>query len=134
MDQVRRSKDFTFMQNGRWNFFLDIIFEVCMLHLPVYHSITKEGLRQSNSKTLDELSWLADQYLAASNQKLSSKEVIKRDSARAGVKDNCKNNNLLNIHVIIPCRRRFSVLVIISGISSHTNRRLFTLFSNQFYW
>ena len=31
---------------------------------------------------------MADQYLAARNQKLSSNEVIKRDSARAGVKDN----------------------------------------------
>ena len=45
-------------------------------------------LKQSNPKTLDELSRLADRYLAARNQKLSSKEVIKRDSARAGVKDN----------------------------------------------
>ena len=45
-------------------------------------------LKQSNPKTLDELSRLADQYLAPRNQKLSSKEVIKRDSARAGVKDN----------------------------------------------
>ena len=45
-------------------------------------------LKQSNPKTLDELSRLADQYLAARNQKLSSKEVIKRDSARASVKDN----------------------------------------------
>ena len=44
-------------------------------------------LKQSNPKTLDELSRLADQYLAARNQKLSSKEVIKRDNARAGVKD-----------------------------------------------
>ena len=33
-------------------------------------------LKQSNPKTLDELSRLADQYLAARNQKLSSKEVI----------------------------------------------------------
>ena len=39
-------------------------------------------------KTLDELSRLADQYLAARNQKLSSKEVIKRDNARVSVKDN----------------------------------------------
>ena len=45
-------------------------------------------LTQSNSKTLDELSRLANQYLAARNQKLSSKEVIKRDRARVGVKDN----------------------------------------------
>ena len=45
-------------------------------------------LKQSNPKTLDELSRLADQYLAARNQKLSSKEVIRCDSARAGVKDN----------------------------------------------
>ena len=45
-------------------------------------------LKQSNPKTLDELSRLADQYLAARNQKLSSKEVVKRESARAGVKDN----------------------------------------------
>ena len=45
-------------------------------------------LKQSNPKTLDELSWLADQYMAACNQKLLSKEVIKRDNARAGVKDN----------------------------------------------
>ena len=45
-------------------------------------------LKQSNPKTLDELSRLADQYLAARNQKLSSEKVIKRDSARAGVKDN----------------------------------------------
>ena len=44
--------------------------------------------KQSNPKTLDELSRLADQYLAARSQRLSSKEVIKRDSARAGVKDN----------------------------------------------
>ena len=29
----------------------------------------------------------------------------------------CNNNNLRNIHIIIPCRRSFSVLVIISGIS-----------------
>ena len=43
--------------------------------------------KQSNPKTLDELSRLADQYLAARNQKLSSKEVIKRESARAGVED-----------------------------------------------
>ena len=46
------------------------------------------SLKQSNPKSLNELSRLADQYLAARNQKLSSKEVIKRDSARAGVKDN----------------------------------------------
>ena len=45
-------------------------------------------LKQSNSKTLDELSRLADQYLAARNQKLLGKEVIKRDNARVGVKDN----------------------------------------------
>ena len=45
-------------------------------------------LKQSNPKTLDECLRLADQYLAARNQKLSSKEVIKRDRARAGVKDN----------------------------------------------
>ena len=45
-------------------------------------------LKQSNPKTLDELSRLADQYLAAHSQKLSSKEVIKRDNAKAGVKDN----------------------------------------------
>ena len=45
-------------------------------------------LKQSKPKTLVELSRLADQYLAARNQKLSSKEVIKRDSARLGVKDN----------------------------------------------
>ena len=44
-------------------------------------------LKQSNSKTLDELSRLADQYLAACNQKLSSKEEIKRDSEKAGVKN-----------------------------------------------
>ena len=45
-------------------------------------------LKQSNPKTLDELSRLADQYLAARNQKLSSEEVIKRDNARVGVKNN----------------------------------------------
>ena len=45
-------------------------------------------LKQSNPKTLDELSRLADQYLAACNQKSSSKEVIKRDSARVGTKNN----------------------------------------------
>ena len=45
-------------------------------------------LKQSNPKTLDELSRLADQYLTARNQRLSSKEVIKHDSARADVKDN----------------------------------------------
>ena len=45
-------------------------------------------LKQSNPKTFDELSRLAEQYLAAHNQKLSSKEVVKRDNARAGVKDN----------------------------------------------
>ena len=45
-------------------------------------------LKQSNPQTLDELSRLADQYLAARNQKLSNKEVIKRDSARAGEKEN----------------------------------------------
>ena len=45
-------------------------------------------LKQSNLKTLDELSGLTIQYLAARNQKLSSKGMIKRDVARAGVKDN----------------------------------------------
>ena len=45
-------------------------------------------LKQSSPKTFDKLSRLDDQYLAARNQKLSNKEVIKRDSARAGVKDN----------------------------------------------
>ena len=45
-------------------------------------------LKQSNPKTLDELSRSTEQYLAARNQKLSRKEVIKRDSARVGVKDN----------------------------------------------
>ena len=35
-------------------------------------------LKQSNPKPLDEFSRLADQYLAARNQKLSSKEAIKR--------------------------------------------------------
>ena len=45
-------------------------------------------LKQSNPKTLDELSRLVDQYLAARNQKLSSKVVIKRDNARVGMKDN----------------------------------------------
>ena len=44
--------------------------------------------KQSNPKTVDELSRLANQYLAARNEKRSSKEAIKRDSARAGVKDN----------------------------------------------
>ena len=45
-------------------------------------------LKQSSLETLDELSWLADQYLIARNQKLSSKKVIKHDdSARVGVKD-----------------------------------------------
>ena len=44
-------------------------------------------LKQSNPKTVDELSRLADHYLAARNQKLSSKEVIKRDSARAIIVD-----------------------------------------------
>ena len=38
-------------------------------------------------KALDELPQLDDQYLAARNQKLSSKEVINCDSARIGVKD-----------------------------------------------
>ena len=39
--------------------------------------------KQSNPKSLDELSRLADQYLAACNQKLSSKEkpnVITQES------------------------------------------------------
>ena len=45
-------------------------------------------LKQSNPKPLDELSRLADQYLAARNQKLSSKKAIKRDSARTDVKNN----------------------------------------------
>ena len=45
-------------------------------------------LKQSNPKSLDELSRLADQYLEARYQKLSSKEMIKRDSARTGVRDN----------------------------------------------
>ena len=45
-------------------------------------------LKQNNPKTADKLSRLADQYLAAHNQKLSSKEVIKRDSPRVGVKNN----------------------------------------------
>ena len=45
-------------------------------------------LKQSNPKTLDELSQLAYQYLAACNQKQLSKEVIKRDSAKVGVKAN----------------------------------------------
>ena len=45
-------------------------------------------LKQSNPKTLDELSRLADRYLAARNQKLSSKEVIKSDNTRVDVKDN----------------------------------------------
>ena len=35
--------------------------------------------------------------------------------------DGCNNNNLWNVHIIIPCRRSFSVLVIISGISHYTN-------------
>ena len=46
----------------------------------------------------------------------------------------CNNNNLWNIHIIIPRRRSFSVLVIISGISPYTNRRVCILFSKQFYW
>ena len=46
----------------------------------------------------------------------------------------CNNNNLWNIHFIIPCRRSFSVLVIISGISPYTNRGLIILPSKQFYW
>ena len=44
--------------------------------------------KQSNPITLGELSRLADQYLAARNQKLSSREVIKPDNAKVGVKDN----------------------------------------------
>ena len=48
---------------------------------------------------------------------------------RGGV---CNNNNLRNIHIIIPCRRSFSVLVIISGISPYTNLRLCILFSKNF--
>ena len=44
--------------------------------------------KQSNPKTLNELSRLPDQYLAARNQKLSSKEVIKRNNARDRVNDN----------------------------------------------
>ena len=46
----------------------------------------------------------------------------------------CNNNNLRNIHLIIPCRRSFPVLVVISGIFPYTNRRLCVLFSKQFYW
>ena len=42
--------------------------------------------------------------------------------------EHCNNNNLWNIHIIIPCRRSFSVLVIISGVSPYTNRCLFILF------
>ena len=49
---------------------------------------TSIWLKLSNQKNVDELSRLADQYLAARNQNLSNKEVIKRDSARVGVKDN----------------------------------------------
>ena len=45
-------------------------------------------LKQSNPKSLHELSQLADQNLAAGNQKLLSKKVIKRDNARASVKEN----------------------------------------------
>ena len=45
-------------------------------------------LQQSNPKSLYELSWLADQYLTARNQKLLNKKVIKRDKARVGVKEN----------------------------------------------
>ena len=46
----------------------------------------------------------------------------------------CNNNNLENIHFIIPCQRSFSVLANSSGISPYTNRRLFILFSKQFCW
>ena len=45
-------------------------------------------LKQSSPKTLYELSRLADRCLEVRNQKLSSKEVIKRDNARVGVKNN----------------------------------------------
>ena len=43
--------------------------------------------KQSNPKILEELLPLADQYLAVHNQKLPSKEGIKRDSTRVVVKD-----------------------------------------------
>ena len=62
-------------------------------------------LKQSNPKTLDELSRLADQYLVARNQKLSSKEVVKRESARAGVKDNCSGFPPASIVKCFLCNR-----------------------------
>ena len=52
---------------------------------PKYLSI---WLKQSNRRTLDKLLRWADQYLAGRNQKLSSKEVIKRNNTRVGVKNN----------------------------------------------
>ena len=62
-------------------------------------------LKQSNPKTLDELSRLADQYLAARNQKLSSKEVIKHDNARAGVEDNHSGFSLASTLKCFLCNR-----------------------------
>ena len=44
-------------------------------------------LKQSNPRTVDELSQLDNQYMAARNQKLSRKKVIKSDGTRAGVKE-----------------------------------------------
>ena len=62
-------------------------------------------LKHSNPKSLDELSRLADQYLAARNQKLSSKGVIKRDNARVRVKDNYSGLPLASTQKCFLCNR-----------------------------
>ena len=62
-------------------------------------------LKQSSPNTIDELSRLADQHLAARNQKLPSREVIKRDSTRVGVKGSHRKFSLASTLKCFLCNR-----------------------------
>ena len=41
----KKTKTYHFIRNGRWTFFQDLIFEVRMPHLPIYHCNTKDVQR-----------------------------------------------------------------------------------------
>ena len=99
----------------------------------------------SKEKMNDQPCSSAFQITSFSKPKRGKQHLLEKNAGRAaaltvirqGLQNliaQCNNNNLRNIYDTIPCQRSFSVLVIISGISPHTNRRLCISFSEQFYW
>ena len=90
-------------------------------------------LLQESKKDPRKTSGMLRKDLLSSGVNVSSSTVGRR-LIECGRMARCNNNNLGNSHAIIPCRRSFSVLVIIYGIPPYTNRCLFILFSKPFYW